>query len=178
MASRVEIGSLTIPAGTTAAAPAIADTSFRPGDVTEVELVIPDGCAGLVGVAVAQAHQVVIPATTGAWIVANDEVIRWPLDGYLSSGSWQIVAYNTDVYPHTVYARFLVSDAPASPRTRAVTPVVITPSPEPVTITEVPAPAPGEVALPPEVTAPPPAEASAPAPEIIAPTAPADTGVK
>jgi hypothetical protein len=97
------------------------NTSFNPGIVRELEIVIPAGHAGVTGIAIAQAHQVVIPATGNVWIIGDDEVIRWPLDGYANSGQWSAFVYNTDfANPHSWYVRWLIDEIsltlPVTPR--------------------------------------------------------------
>lgn len=143
MAERIEVGSITITAGTLSSAPMTKDVSFKDGIVDRVELVVPDGCNGLVGFALQAAHQQVIPWTNAGWIIANDEVIVWPLDGYISSGSWQLIGYNTDVFDHTIYARFLITERSAPGLGSAVAPIVIAAAPAESAAVEL---------LPPEVT--------------------------
>lgn len=111
MAQRVEIFKVTCNANTAQSAAVETVLTFDPGIVREVEIVIPDGHAGLTGIALAVAHQVTIPATGTAWIVGNDEVVRWPLDKYLNTGAWSAFAYNTDITnSHSWYLRFLIDE--------------------------------------------------------------------
>lgn len=110
MAQRIETGTVTATAGTTVAAPSTVDLSFPPGDVDELEIVIPAGHAGLTGIAIGQGGQVVIPATAGEYIVGDNDVIRWPLDGFLDNGSWFAQVYNLDVFDHQWFLRFLVTE--------------------------------------------------------------------
>lgn len=114
MARRIAVFEVTIAAGTAKAAAISNDVSFEPGPVDEVEIVIPDGHSGATGFQLAQAGQAIIPEESGTYIVANNEVIRWPLDGYNDAGSWQLIGYNTDVYDHTFYLRFLIADKAAA----------------------------------------------------------------
>lgn len=116
MAQRIEIAAVSCPANTPQANAIEVDMSFDPGNVARVDIVIPDGHAGVTGLALAQAHQVIIPASGSAWIVGNDELIVWPLQGYLNNGSWSAFAYNLDPSnAHAWYLRFLVNElgAPA-----------------------------------------------------------------
>lgn len=108
MAVEVRSFAVTLPAGTAQAAPATTALTMPPRTVESVELVIPDGCAGLVGFRLTMAGTPVIPTNLGAWLVSNGEVIRWPLEGYPDSGAWQLQGYNTDLFDHTIYARFLL----------------------------------------------------------------------
>lgn len=101
---------MTVVAGTAKATPATTDLSFPEGVVGQVEIVVPDGCAGLVGFQLVYSGQPVIPRTAGQFIVANGEVIRWPLSNYPAGGRWACRAYNTDVFNHTLFFRFLVNE--------------------------------------------------------------------
>lgn len=121
-ADRVEMRQVMVPAGTVQAAAIETDLSFPPGWVQDIEIVIPDGHAGLTGIAIAQAHQVTIPAAGNVWIVSNDEVVRWSVTDKLGSGQWSAFTYNLDtVNPHNFYLRFLVREItdsqPAAPST-------------------------------------------------------------
>lgn len=110
-ADRVEIRAVTAAPGTTQAKALETDLSFDPGTVSEIEIVIPAGHAGLTGLAIAQAHGIIIPASGTDWITSDDEVIRWPVQDFLNNGSWSAFAYNLDpTYEHTWFIRFLVAE--------------------------------------------------------------------
>ena len=111
MAERVEIFSVACNAGVLQANAVETALTFDPGVVREIEIVIPAGHAGVTGLAIANAHQIVIPNKGSVWIIGDDEVIRWPMDGYLNSGSWSAFTYNTDfANAHTWYFRFLIDE--------------------------------------------------------------------
>lgn len=117
MADRVELFAVSCPAGTAQANAIETDLSFAPGIVVGVEIIIPSGHAGYTGLAIAQAHSIVIPASGSVWIIGDDDEIKWPLDGYLNSGSWSAFTYNTDVTNgHSWYLRFLVNEIPSVTR--------------------------------------------------------------
>ena len=109
MAVEVRALSATIPAKTLVAAPVTIDLPIPVRTVTELELVIPDGVAGLVGFRMTMGGVGVIPVNLGGWIVGNNEVIRWPLDNFPTSGAWQLQGYNLDLFDHTIYTRFLLN---------------------------------------------------------------------
>jgi len=109
MASEVRSFTVTVPAGTTAAAPFTLDCSFPPRQVDGIEIIVPPGPNGVLGFNIANSDVTVIPYDSDGWIIASDEKIAWQLDGYINSGSWQINAYNTGTLPHTFYVRFLLS---------------------------------------------------------------------
>lgn len=108
MAREIRRFTVTVPAGTAIATPQVTNLIMPSRVVREVEVVVPPGPRGEVGFALGAAGVAVIPINAGAWLVTNDEVIRWPLEGFWDSGSWQIRAYNTGRYVHTLEVRFLV----------------------------------------------------------------------
>ena len=113
MAQRVEIREAVAPLGTPQSAPVEIDLSFDPGTVTEIEIVIPDGHGGATGIAIAQAHGIIIPYSGSVFIIGNNEVIHWPVQDFLNNGSWSAFVYNTDTeYDHTFYLRFLINENP------------------------------------------------------------------
>lgn len=106
---------VTVPAGTATATPTSTSVAFDQATVQTIEIVIPDGHAGLTGIALAQAHQQIIPQNTGQWIISNDEKLSFPVEDFLDNGDWQAICYNTDVYDHSFYLRFLCADIVAPP---------------------------------------------------------------
>src|ERR1700736_123849 len=99
---------VTTPVGTLQTAPLRASLAIPPREVTEIEIIIPPGPRGLVGLAIANGDNPVIPYEPNSWLVSDNEQIRWPLEGHITSGAWQLLAYNLGQYPHTVEVRFLV----------------------------------------------------------------------
>lgn len=118
MAQRVEIFQVTCPPNTPQASAPETLLSMLPGIVRTMQIIVPPGHNGLTGLAIAQAHQVIIPASGSTWIIGDDDKIDWPLDGYLDADTWSAFAYNLDpVYPHSWYLRMLVDElqSPVSP---------------------------------------------------------------
>lgn len=110
MAQRIETFDVTIPAGTLVAAPQVTALAFNIGVVQGIEIQVPPGPSGLVGFRIRHSGDTVIPYDRSKWIIADNDVIRWPLEGFPTGRAWSIEAYNTDVYAHTLYIRFLVSE--------------------------------------------------------------------
>lgn len=119
MAERIELFNVTVPAGTLSTSPQTTALSFNDGDVEFVEFLIPPGPSGLVGFRLRHSGETVIPYDRAGWIVADNEVIKWPLEGYPSGEAWSLMAYNTDVYPHTIYIRIGVRESRRSLIVRA-----------------------------------------------------------
>lgn len=114
MAQEIRSFTFTIPPLTPATAPVSLDVSFPPREVNTLEIVVPDGANGVMGFQIQNSGLVVIPYGSDLWIVANNEKMSWPLEGYINSGSWQLAGYNTGQQDHSVYVRFLLS-LPAGP---------------------------------------------------------------
>lgn len=110
MSERIEVFDVTVIAGFGSQITTQTPLSFPDGIVDQVEIIIPDGCSGLVGVQLAVADQVIIPYDASAFIRGNDEKIAWPLHEFPSTGAWQMVSYNADIYDHTIQVRFLVTE--------------------------------------------------------------------
>lgn len=118
-ASRVEVFDVVVPAGTLRSAPLETPTPWQQAELVGIEIFIPDGHSGLTGIRLALAHSQAIPHTAGAWIVGNDETLKWDTAGYPNSGAWSVIAYNEDNFTHTFYVRYLVADFAFTPQALA-----------------------------------------------------------
>lgn len=110
--TQVKLVEVSVPPGTAKAAPQVTQVSFPPRNVSRLDIVFPPGPRGEVGVWVGSSGTQLIPTDAGVFIVADSETISWPLEGQHDSGSWQIAAYNTGNYTHTVRFRFLLDLVP------------------------------------------------------------------
>ena len=110
MAERIEHFAVTIPEATLSTAPQDSSLSFNAGIVERLEILIPPGPSGLVGFQVRHSGETVIPHDSSEWIVADDEVIKWDMEGYPTGNAWGLRAYNEDVYEHTLYVRVVVRE--------------------------------------------------------------------
>jgi hypothetical protein len=115
MADRIELFEVEVPASTVLATPQTTDLTFQDGAVTEIEVVIPPGPSGLLGFQIHYSGQRIIPFRANTWFKTDNEVIKWPLNGYPTTGRWQFVAYNTDIYSHIVQIRMLVDEVSKTP---------------------------------------------------------------
>lgn len=114
MADRIEPFTVTVPAGTLAASFAEFPLTFRDGRVDRLEIRVPPGPSGLMGFRLAHSGQSVIPYTGSEWIIADNESLDWDTDNYPTGGAWELWAYNEDVYPHSLYLRFHVTELAVS----------------------------------------------------------------
>src|SRR5258708_7133119 len=103
MADRIESPVITVPAGTTVAAPQTTALALRDAVLERIEVRIPPGPSGLVGFAFLHSGQQVIPFRSGDWVIADDDRLDWNLDGLPIGNKWSVQAYNLDVYNHSLY---------------------------------------------------------------------------
>lgn len=115
MASRIETFSPLILAGTAIAAPASFPLNFNDGVVQRIEILIPPGPSGLMGFRITHSGTVVIPYDGSSFIVTDDEKMVWDTEDYPTGSAWGLQGYNTDVYDHAVYLRFLVRETTRQP---------------------------------------------------------------
>lgn len=121
MSTRVESFDVTVPAGTAIASPQETAMSFQRGRVDRLKVFVPPGPSGLVGFQIAHSGQPIIPRNPLSFIVTDNEHVDMDLDNYPTGDAWSIMAYNIDVYDHTLYITFHITDF------GAIEPVVIAP---------------------------------------------------
>jgi hypothetical protein len=114
VAQEVRQFAVLVPHGTPLAAPVTTSIIFPARLVTAVSWRVPPGPSGMMGWALTSAGTPVIPIQPKTYIVTDDQAATWDLEGYLDSGNWQVTAYNTGVYDHTVYLTFQL-DLPGTP---------------------------------------------------------------
>ena len=108
MTAEIRQFTATIPAGTAQASPVRVSLAMPPREVQGVEIRVPPGPSGVVGFALQNSGVTVIPYDSDPFIVTSGDAINWPLQNYITSGSWQLLGYNTGVFDHSVYVRFLL----------------------------------------------------------------------
>lgn len=118
MAHTIRQGQVLVPAGTPISAGFKQAITFAPLEIARIEVRVPPGPRGEVGFAIGAGGVAVFPFDTGQFIVADDEEIGWDLEDTLDAGSWQVLAYNTGQYDHTLWFRFLGTE----PQLRQVQP--------------------------------------------------------
>ena len=115
MADRLEWFDLTIPAGVTKAAPMTFKTTFAQGDVVEIDVKVPPGPSGNVGFFIGAGGSQYVPRTSGSFVVPDNDYMVWAIANAINSGSWSVVAFNTDLYPHLLQIAFHVNELIPSP---------------------------------------------------------------
>lgn len=110
LSTRIVPADFAVPAGTAAVAPISSILQLGEVNLDRVQIVIPDGVAGLAGIAFFYAGQQILPFTNAAsWIIGNNEQPSFPVDFELG-GRLIMKAYNADVFLHTFYVRLTVTD--------------------------------------------------------------------
>lgn len=110
MSDRVEYFAVTIPAGTLQTALFTEALTFHQGIVKQITVKVPAGPSGLMGFFIGAGGTQYVPRTTGSFVVADDDYIVWPMHNAITSGSWLLSGYNTDIYDHTVYVEFQIDE--------------------------------------------------------------------
>lgn len=106
MAREVRNFQVSVPAGTAQATPQVTNLPLGSRIVRKVRVRVPPGPSGLMGWALGSAGVRVLPWGANEWMVMDNEFIDWDLEGQIDSGAWQLQAYNTGAYAHTVYVTF------------------------------------------------------------------------
>lgn len=109
MAVEVRQFAPSVPAHTAIATPTTINLTMPPRTVERIDWRVPPGPQGLLGWYLAMGGTQVVPYGTANYVIANDESASWDLTDLPDGGEWQLVGYNTDSHPHTVYLRFHVS---------------------------------------------------------------------
>ncbi len=96
---------VTLPANTSRTLPVSSAVNVAPGVLTQVAIQFPPGSAGLAGARVTRWGRQIVPATTDAWLIGDDEIHTLPesLDVLTSPYELTCVAYNDDdLFAHVV----------------------------------------------------------------------------
>jgi hypothetical protein len=115
MSDRIEWFGLSVAAATTQLNPARFPLVFPIGNVVEIDVKVPPGPAGNVGFYITAGGSQFIPRTFGSFIIPDDDYFTWPMSNAINSGSWGLVAYNTDIWPHLIEVGFMVNELTMSP---------------------------------------------------------------
>lgn len=110
----------TVAAGTALAAPQLAPVALEDASLVSVRIVVPDGHNGFTGLQVRWGGTQIIPYGSGTWIVANDEIMDVAYEDEITATGLVLAGYNTDVFPHSFYLRWLIQDLAAAPAATVV----------------------------------------------------------
>lgn len=107
MAQEIRAFDVPVPANTPLATPITAALTMPPRIVDRIEIKVPPGPRGELGFALGAGGVAVLPIQAGQWLITDDEEIGWDVTDQLDSGGWQLFAYNTGRFAHTLHIRFL-----------------------------------------------------------------------
>lgn len=117
MSTEIQRFAVTIPAGTLKSAPAVFPLEFLDRIVDQIQVKVPPGPRGEVGFQLGSGGLQIIPQTQGQFFVTDDETLTYALEDQIDTGAWQMIAYNTGAFNHTLEVRFFlrpVTDPSAS----------------------------------------------------------------
>lgn len=127
MASRILPFRITVPAGTPDTAPHVQDIDLDGWIVQRLDLDVPAGPAGLMGFQVFNNGVPWLPYGADEWVIWDDVKDTWYLDGQPNAGGWEVRAYNTGTYDHSLTVRAHVEPVNAGQSTAtAAGPVFVT----------------------------------------------------
>lgn len=115
--TRIQSYTVTVPANTLASAPQSTPIAFSPGTVTQIDIKVPPGPSGNLAVNVNSGGNNYIPVNSNAFLFPDDDYLVFRLTNAPNSGNWTVVAYNTDVWDHSLYITFHVEDNLTVPST-------------------------------------------------------------
>lgn len=103
--------SITAPANTPASSPAQIPVALETNHLDRIEIDVPDGHDRQTGIRITDNGSVIVPFSLNGFIVANNHYFDIPFDDDITAGDLVIQAYNTDVFDHTFYVRFVVRNS-------------------------------------------------------------------
>jgi len=103
---------ITVPAGTQQSAPYQESIALEDNQLSNIACIVPDGHCGLTGIRLLQSQQQVWPWGNNSYIVANGEKIEIPYEDEITSSGMVAEGYNTDIFDHSFYFRFTITNLP------------------------------------------------------------------
>lgn len=125
MVERIETFVVTIPSAYTTTGITVQSLNFPEGIVRRVEIVYPDGCAGLVGARLTYGGGTLAPRTTGAFVRRNDDTATWDLNKVPTGSQWKLEGVNSDAFDHSLTVLLYVDEFGTDDPTGSVLPPVI-----------------------------------------------------
>lgn len=99
--------------------------AYAPGVPRRATIIIPDGHAGLTGIALGYGHQPVLPRTAGKFISSNDEFLTFDLTNYPSGPLWSAFVCNNDTQSHAWEVILELDEIPAPSPADVTTPLPV-----------------------------------------------------
>lgn len=105
----------TVPASTGVAAPVSQPVVLEDALLQTVRVLVPGGHSGLTGLRITWGGTQLLPINAGTWIISDNEILDWPMNDEVTANGLSLTGYNTDIFPHTFYLRFTISERATSP---------------------------------------------------------------
>lgn len=102
--------SVTAPAGTSAFLPTSVAIALEDAHLERIEIDVPDGHDRQTGIRILGNGTPIVPFSLTEYIVANDHYFTIPFDDDIGANDLSVQAFNTDVFDHTFYLRFVISN--------------------------------------------------------------------
>lgn len=103
---------VTTPDGTLEASPQSTTWPLEDARLLYIDLIIPAGHNGLTGLRVEYNGTQIVPWGDVSYIIANNDRIRFPVNGEITRTGLVIITYNTDVFDHSHYLYAAIQDLP------------------------------------------------------------------
>lgn len=114
MSSRVYTTTHTVPAGTPISAPLVQAVVLDDITLDSVQILIPAGHSNLTGIAVTSNAAPVVPFNPGTYLSGNNESPTFPYGAEVGANQLQVSMFNNDIYPHTFWLRWQMSQQATS----------------------------------------------------------------
>jgi hypothetical protein len=99
------------PAKTPITAPVSIPVTLETNHLERIEVDVPDGHDRQTGIQFVSNGTVIVPFSANGFIVANNHYFEIPFNDDITAGDIIIRAYNTDIFDHTFYVRFVMSNS-------------------------------------------------------------------
>lgn len=100
---------VTVPAHTAIATPIVTDISTPARKVDSIQWLLPPGASGTTGFRLSSGGVQVVPTNRGSWVIRDGTIDGAALARLHDSGKWDVTAYNTGAFPHTIHISMYVS---------------------------------------------------------------------
>lgn len=114
---------LALPAGNNSKSVTKFETPLGLANVSQLMCVVPAGCAGLVGFQFWLGGSPVYPRDGTSFFIFDDFTLIIPVTNQVTTGQWEVRAYNQDFFPHTLHMYYQYDYVTGAPVTQS-TPLI------------------------------------------------------
>lgn len=98
-----------VTAGTPKATPLVTQLPLGVCDVERIDVFVPPGPRGELHFYLSSGKNQIFPSNIGTYFTPENMDKEFPVSNQMDSGAWEITAYNTGQYDHTIYLAFLTN---------------------------------------------------------------------